>query len=139
MTHVDADHSSKQAPPREWYGSYLTEDQIVADMVKRIKANPAVTAMWLDPESWSMASLIDANSGEPKKPITKNPNAGGLTHIGMGVRNYYGLWHMDCPLTAVPEQQYKVENGVITDERHPDNLSARIIERVRKEITEWAQ
>lgn len=134
---VEADHVTRNPPPREWYGAYLSEDEIVSDMLARIKANAKIVALWLDPESWSMASLIDGNSGEPKSSI--NPNAGALTHIGMGVRNYYGLWHMSCPLTAVPEQQYKVERGIITDERHPDNLSARIIERVRVEITDWAK
>jgi len=63
-------------------------------------------------------------------------------HVGMQVRNYYGLWHVSCPYTKCGDSgrpaplDLEITDGIITDPLFPDNMSARIIERVRKSLGE---
>lgn len=111
-----------------WAGTFLNEDEIVADIIKNVRAVGA-EAHWTDP--WSFKSpfigrgpdMIDNDAPE---------HAGCLMFVGMHIRNHYGLWHPDCPITK--HEDLEVTDGIITDPRHPDNVSARIIERVRAEL-----
>lgn len=109
----------------DWRGSYLSEEAIVAEMTARIKAVPYALAIWRDPESWK----FHYGNATP-------PNAGALVFAGMYVRNYYGLWHSECPLTFKGAGTFVSENGVVTDPRHPDNVSARIIDKVKSELSQ---
>jgi hypothetical protein len=59
-------------------------------------------------------------------------HAGCLIHAGRGIRNFYGLWHADNPHTGVGE--YEVTDGIVTDPRHPDNFSQRVVERAKAEL-----
>ena len=97
-------------------GSYMNEDQILADLSNRIT----------DPET---LDVIRSN-------FTPKPNADqaeafsvvyAATELGRWNRNSYGLWREDNPYTLVnPEPN---EDGIIDHPLHPDNLSGRIIDR----------
>ena len=115
-----------------WHGSYLNEDGIVADMLAKIKAEPEGVKLWLDPHSWTMPFIVVGSL----VPTDLPPYAGCLMHVGMQVRNYYGLWHASCPYTKCGDLDLEITDGIITDPLFPDNMSARIIERVRKSLGE---
>lgn len=57
--------------------------------------------------------------------------------IGRMIRNEYGLWEKDHPLTQhwhlYPEAR-EIIDGVDFSEDHPDQVSARIIEHVRTKL-----
>jgi hypothetical protein len=110
----------------DWHGTHLTEDGIVADMLVKIKADPEGVKIWTDPRSWHLPLL----NGRPDPDAPEH--AGCLHWVGMQVRNYYGLWHDDCPITKAKGDDLEITDGIITDPRHPDNLSGRVIDRVRK-------
>jgi hypothetical protein len=108
----------------EWFGSYLNEDGVVADVLKRVSADEVAVKRWLDPQSWGF-------------PMRKNApeHAGSLMFAGMSIRNFYGMWHASNPHTAFGiEDDVQVEDGIITDPRHPDNMSGRVIDRVKKAL-----
>jgi len=109
-----------------WHGKYLNEEEIAADMIAKIRANPEGVKVWLDPVSWEMPH------GDYKE---LPPHAGALMNVGMQVRNYYGLWHPECPYTKPGSADLEIKDGIITDPMFPDNLSMRIIDRVRKVFT----
>lgn len=109
---------------------YLNEEEIVADMVARIKADPEGVKRWTDPHSWKMPIMGDGKM-DPNAP----DYAGCLLFVGMQVRNHYGLWHKECPITKGDGPDLEITDGIITDARHPDNLSGRIIDRVRTILT----
>jgi hypothetical protein len=90
----------------DWCGRHLTEDEIVADLVARLRAEPKALRSWM-------------NSG-PEIHFT----------AGMMVRNWYGLWREDCPLT-------KADDGDIFPP-HPDDVSGRIIDHVLKALADEA-
>ena len=106
----------KPDPEAKWHGKYLTEDEIVADMIAKIKSEPDGVQVWLEPKNWA--------------PL------GRFSFIGMAVRNYYGLWHKECPTTK--HENLEVTDGIVTDPGHPDNVSFRIIERVREILKQEA-
>lgn len=59
----------------------------------------------------------------------------GMYHMswGMGIRNHYGLWHEDHPITKnwhADESSRNIQNGVDYSEDHPDQVSMKIIEGV---------
>ncbi|SDK45644.1 hypothetical protein [Bradyrhizobium ottawaense] len=123
---------------QEWLGSYLDEDGVVADVVKRVSADPVAIERWLDPVSWKAPSSI-LRLGLPfaaAKALRDDPeHAGCLLFAGMSIRNFYGLWHASNPHTAFgTDEDVLVEDGFVTDPRHPDNLSGRIIDRVKEEL-----
>ena len=109
-----------------WHGKYLNEEEIAADMIAKIRANPEGVKVWLDPVSWEMP-----HGNYKELP----PHAGALMNVGMQVRNYYGLWHPECPHTKTSGADLEIKDGIITDPMFPDNLSMRIIDRVRKVFT----
>lgn len=109
-----------------WPGRYLSEDEIVADMLANIKADPEGVKVWRDPRSWSLRLRLINGRPDPDAPA----HAGCLAFVGMDVRNYYGL----CPHTEFRSDELEIVDGVITDPRHPDNVSGRIIDRVRKAL-----
>jgi len=113
-----------------WHGKYLNEEEIAADMIAKIRANPEGVKVWLDPVSWKMPY------GDYKE---LPPHAGALINVGMQVRNYYGLWHPECPYTKPGSADLEVKDGIITDPMFPDNLSMRVIERVRKVFADEAK
>jgi hypothetical protein len=113
-----------------WHGKYLNEEEIAADMIAKIRANPEGVKVWLDPISWELPY-----SDYKVLP----PHAGALMNVGMQVRNYYGLWHPECPYTKTGGADLEVKDGIITDPMFPDNLSMRIIDRVRKVFADEAK
>jgi hypothetical protein len=125
------DPEPRQDP--KWYGRYLSPDEIVDDMVKEILASPEAVKVWSDPESFNLAGLFTKD----KKWRTDNPNAGKLFDVGQKIRNWYGLWHTECPYTEVENPVIGTKDNVpvITDPRFPDNLSAQIVERIRMRVT----
>src|SRR5262245_24486897 len=90
-----------------WYGRHLTEDEIVADMPAKIKADPEALTSWTN---WHAAHWFT---------------------VGAQVRNWYGLWRKDCPLTTAPA-------GTWPPPPDADDVSARIIDRVRKALADEA-
>ncbi|MGE5510276.1 MAG: hypothetical protein ACM31O_03380 [Bacteroidota bacterium] len=108
-----------------WHGAYLSEDEIVADMLAKITADPIAMQRWLDPWSWRLP--LKNGRIDPNAP----PYAGCLTLAGMHVRNYYGLWHEACPYSRIEDEDLEIVDGVIVDARFPDNISRRVIDRVR--------
>jgi hypothetical protein len=115
---------------QEWHGSYLNEDGIVADVLKRVTAEAEAVKRWLDPKSWKIPMVSD--SGDADKSADTD---GCLVFAGMSIRNFYGLWHADHPHTAFGlEDDVEITDGVITDPRHPDNFSGRVIDRVKAEL-----
>lgn len=127
----DTVSTPKPAPP-EWHGTYLTEDEIVADVLAIIEARGRAD-VWRDAASWRMPF---GPGGEPLDEYPKH--AGSLMCVGMDIRNWYGLWHPECPHTIIDGPELVIEDGVITDPRHPDNVSARIIDRVRATLAREA-
>jgi hypothetical protein len=89
---------------------------------------------WLDPWSWKFPYL-----GRPMPFSKDNPeppeHAGCLIWADRGIRNYYGLWHADNPHTAFGvDDNVEITDGIITDPRHPDNFSGRVVDRVKDEL-----
>jgi hypothetical protein len=114
---------------QEWFGSYLDEDGIVADVLKRVTADEVAIKHWLDPWSWRLTgALFSFEKQREKIP----DHAGCLMFAGMSIRNFYGLWHADNPHTEA--EDVEVTDGIITDSRHPDNFSGRVIDRVKAEL-----
>jgi hypothetical protein len=124
-----------EAEPRnsqEWFGSYLNEDGIVADVIKRVSADAVAVKRWLDPKSWKFPMVSDSGDAD-----RKSDTDGCLLWAGMSIRNFYGLWHADNPHTAFSiEDDVQIEDGIITDKRHPDNMSGRIVDRVKKALAD---
>lgn len=114
----------------EWFGSYLDEDGIVADVLKRVSTDEVAVKRWLDPRSWGFPLHASAETMKAQPE-----HAGCLMFAGMSIRNFYGLWHADNPHTAFGlEDDVQIEDGIVTDPRHPDNMSGRIIDRVKAEL-----
>lgn len=122
------DKNDGGAPPPDWYGTYLNENEIFADMLTKIKADPEGMKRWTDPASWALP--IKDGMVEEAAP----EHAGCLMFVGMQVRNYYGLWHQDCPHTLCDGPDLQIVDGIVTDSRFPDNMSGRIVDRVRSEL-----
>ncbi|MBP1296995.1 MULTISPECIES: hypothetical protein [Bradyrhizobium] len=112
----------------DWFGSYLDEDGIVADVIQRIRKDEVALRRWLDPWSWKFPFTLSPVLYRPPPP----DHAGCLVFAHRGIRNFYGLWHADNPHTEA--QDVVVEDGIITDPRHPDNFSGRVVERVKTEL-----
>jgi hypothetical protein len=91
-----------------WHGMHLTEDEIVEDLLARIKADPKVLASWKNPDARALAAIHFT--------------------IGRHVRNWYGLWRPDCPLTKPADGNWLAPD--------PDDVSGRIISRVRQALAE---
>jgi hypothetical protein len=105
----------KKAPKPDWHGTYLNEDGIVADILSKVKNDPVARKRWLDPDSWY--------SGWHKGGLKDIPeHAGCLMFAGMSIRNWYGLWHLECPYTCNEGDGLEITDGIITDARHADNL-----------------
>ncbi|SHH03420.1 hypothetical protein [Bradyrhizobium erythrophlei] len=126
-----------KAEPRnsqEWLGQYLDEEGVVADVLKRVQADAEGMKRWLDPVSWHLP-LLKMGGGriDPDAP----GHAGCLMFAGMSIRNFYGMWHASNPHTAKDDgDNLVIEDGIITDPRHPDNFSARVIERVKSTLAD---
>ena len=91
---------------------FLSEDEIVADLLARIKGSPDALESWLNVKQ---DSLIQAHHS-----------------VGRSIRNDYGLWDARNPhviLDAPPKNE-----GVIDHPNYPDQMSQRIIERVWIEV-----
>jgi hypothetical protein len=117
---------------QEWFGSYLNEDGIVADVLKRVIADAVGVKRWLDPKSWRPTLSTF--------PMKDEENAGCLMFAGMSIRNFYGLWHADNPHTAFgTDDDVEITDGIVTDPRHPDNISGRIIDRVKTELAKLVE
>lgn len=119
----------EQELQQRWAGTFLSPDEIVADMLARIRKDPVAVQRWLDPWSWKhpAAVYLLKDDGTPKPP----DHAGCLFDAGRAVRNWYGLWKPECPYTKLVDTDLELTDGVITDPLFPDNLSATIIDRVK--------
>lgn len=89
----------------DWHGKHLSEDEIVADLLARLRADPAALKSWI-------------NAG---------PGAFHFT-AGMMVRNWYGLWRKDCPLTKPADGEWLTPDA--------DEVSGRIIKRVLRALAD---
>lgn len=125
-----------QQEARTWHGRFLSPDEIAADMVARIRKDPVALQRWLDPWSWEhplRGLQMSAPDGLPwrEKPDQQAvpDHCGCLFDAGRAVRNWYGLWRSGNPYTKTGDD-VELTDGIITDPRHPDNLSADIIVRV---------
>jgi len=113
-------------PRGSWHGTFLSEDEIVVDMLARVRADPEGVRRWRDPRSWSLS--------RPHLAYLAPEYEGCLLYAGMAIRNYYGLWHPRNPYTRFDRVDDDVTAGVVTDPLHPDNLSGRVIDRVIKAL-----
>ncbi|WFU52196.1 hypothetical protein QA639_21040 [Bradyrhizobium pachyrhizi] len=119
---------------REWAGSYLDEGGIIADIVKRVSADAEAVRRWLDPQSWKLP-LLPGGRIDPDAP----DHAGCLKFAGMSIRNFYGMWHASNPHTVFGiDDDVEMTDGIVTDARHPDNMSGRIIAAVKAELQKMA-
>lgn len=109
------------APPKRVWGS---EQEVFEDLLALVTSDPDTIKLWLDPISWHFP--VKNGRIDHDAPAT----AGSLMDLGRSVRNYYGMWDDACPFTEIDSDRLKIENGIIVDERHPDNVSDRIIKRV---------
>jgi len=118
---------------REWFGSYLDEDGIVADIIKRVTADTVAIKRWLDPQSWYMPNVKFSLGDLAMDQLPEG--AGSLMFAPMAIRNFYGLWHASNPHTAFGlDDDVEITDGIVTDPRHPDNFSGRVIRLVMEEL-----
>lgn len=115
-----------ELPPRKWSGRYMSEVEIIEDMIAKIKVDGEAIKAWSSPDAFVMPKLTIGCPEVPEK------HAGSLMLAGMSIRNWYGLWDSENPYTKV--SACLTEDDIITDPLHPDNFSVRIIDRVRKVI-----
>jgi hypothetical protein len=115
---------------QEWFGSYIDEDGVVADILKRVTADDVAVKRWLDPQSWYMPNVRFSLGGLAVDEVPEG--AGSLMFAPMAIRNFYGMWHADNPHTEV--EDLETTDGIVTDPRHPDNFSGRVIRRVKEEL-----
>lgn len=108
-----------------WHGSFLSEDEIVVDLLQKILADPETIKMWRDPASWVMPPM---HEGAP--PASEN--AGRLMFMHMSIRNHYGLWRNDNPYVILNPEP--TAEGIIDHPQFPDNLSGRIVDRIRSAL-----
>lgn len=95
----------------KWYGRFLTESEIVTDLID----NRLSTEDRAEFRRTAESDLIMFHHG-----------------LGMWIRNFYGLWREDNPysrINAAPNAQ-----GVIDDELFPDQISQRIIETAWRKL-----
>lgn len=120
-----------EPPPRKWVGRYMSEVEIIEDLVAKIKNNDDAIKVWSSPDAFVMPKF------DPKSLDVPDATAGALMFAGMSIRNWYGLWDTDNPYTKTANKlcDMEITDGIITDPLHPDNFSGRIIDRVRKVIT----
>jgi hypothetical protein len=90
-----------------WHGKHLSEGEIVEDLLARIRAEPGGAESWL-----------------------KAGPAGLHFSAEMMIRNWYGLWRKDCPLTTPADGEWLAPDA--------DDVSARIIKRVLKVLADEA-
>lgn len=96
-------------------GSYMSEDQILVHL--HTNTTDKSTIDWLKRK-------MAPESGESE--FFNNYQRGAFSRF---IRNSYGMWHVDNPHVAVNDPVNNFE-GVITDPRFPDNLSATIVDRL---------
>lgn len=89
-------------------GTYLSEREIIDELVDDIKQEPGVLAIW---RAWPRDALIMAHHS-----------------MGQAIRNRFGLWAEDNPHVVLdPEPN---ADGVVDHPNHPDQASFRIIQSV---------
>lgn len=68
--------------------------------------------------------------------ILKNESAKPLLHLsfGMWIRNSYGLWLKENPLTDHTDESYIVD-GIDYNPKHADAVSAVIIEKIHQQLS----
>ena len=116
---------------QEWFGSYMDEDGIVTDVLKRVTADAEAVKRWTDTWSWKTPLWGRGFKLDRSAP----DHAGCLMFAGMAIRNFYVLWHASNPHTAFgTDEDLEITGGIVTDPRHPDNVSGRIIDRVKAEL-----
>jgi hypothetical protein len=114
------------APPPKRKGRFLSEDEIVEDLVAKIVADEVAMQRWTDPVSWKFPCINPALNDFKEEP----EHSGCMLWISREIRNYYGLWDPENPYTKIDD--CLIEDGVITDPLFPDNLSGRVVDRVKE-------
>jgi uncharacterized protein DUF6794 len=100
--------------------TYMSKEEIVKDCVARLEV-----------EDVEMLLTI------PESEMGKYHHS-----YGMYVRNHYGLWHSDNPLTKVwfdacdNKDVTYILNGVDCHPNHPDNLSGEILKMIWREVNQ---
>jgi hypothetical protein len=96
-------------------GTYLSEDQILADLPNRVT----------DAET---LALIKSNfTPSPEHRLEAIQAIHDQIAFSRWIRNSYGLWREDNPYTLTNPPAN--EEGIIYHPMHPDNLSGRIVDR----------
>lgn len=91
-------------------GSYMDEDQIV-DHIVRVSGTPEIKKQLC--------------SFSKKEDLIRLHNG-----LGRYIRNSYGLWMEDNPLTRAGNMYVNPETGIADHPFHADQCSMRIIERI---------
>jgi hypothetical protein len=89
---------------------YLSPDEIVEDAIGRL-----------------LIQDIEIIGNIPKEEMIQFHS-----HLGMIIRNTYGLWEPENPYTNINSEPN--EAGFIDDPRHPDAVSQWILERMWERI-----
>lgn len=91
---------------------FLTEDEIVSDVLGKIVSDPVALKQWLETKKKDLVSFH--------------------FNVGMRIRNMYHLWHPENPNTIVNPKPNS--RGIVDHPLFPDQVSQRIIEKVWKKL-----
>ena len=106
----------------------------VEDMVElRCRVDADLRHRWRPENTWHLrpdGPEPDVTAEHAIYLVESWKNCGPAVHFtaGMMVRNWYGLWRKDCPLTKPADGHWLAPDA--------DDISARIIDRVRKALAE---
>lgn len=88
-----------------------------------------------------VTDLIKHLSDEDKTYFRKTDTTLERHGLGMHVRNEYGLWNPDHPLTANWHQHPEtrdIRDGIDYSPDHPDNISGTIVEALQLQLKNQA-
>lgn len=115
--------AGKKSRMRRWvrqrFRIYFTEAEIMKDMLQ-----------WLWSDRVAVERLV-ASRGL----MYMHSN----TLMGRWLRNTYGFWEEANPLTEIRDSHLEKVDGIISDPRHPDNLSGKLVEEIFRSIKETVE
>lgn len=103
-----------EQPGTDWAGRFMTFEEVVDDLERWAVRHPG-EALWVKGLG-ERGALIETHHG-----------------FGRWVRNWYGLWREGNPLTML-DYRPQVEAGVDGNPKHPDAVSARLIEALYERL-----
>lgn len=113
--------SPLEPPPQKYYGGFDTVEEIADDMVEYITT---IDVLYL-------------------RNLPLKEDMGRFHHtVGMDIRNNYGLWEDNHPLTAAWFTDMKnntndfLIDGIDHHPCHPDAISMQILERIWEKVNE---